>query len=160
MVESLITWKLCQSHTRCHVLSHQTQWCWYLRRNNHLYRQDQGGTGCTYHKTKWQRTVYYDFTLNRRWQYAGLPRRHSGKESTCQCRRHRFDPWSRKIPHAMEHLSPVPQALRLALELRDCNHWTHTLQLKPVCPRAHQQEKPPQWEALAMQQRRAPALCN
>jgi len=23
----------------------------------------------------------------------------SGKESTCQCRRHRFNPWSRKTPH-------------------------------------------------------------
>ena len=30
----------------------------------------------------------------------GLPRQHSGKESTCQCRRHKkhsFDPWLRKI---------------------------------------------------------------
>ena len=26
----------------------------------------------------------------------------SGKESACQCRRHRFDTWSRKIPHATE----------------------------------------------------------
>ena len=29
----------------------------------------------------------------------------SGKELTCQCRRHRFDLWSRKVPHATEHLS-------------------------------------------------------
>ena len=32
--------------------------------------------------------------------YWGLPKRRSGKESTCQCRRHkghRFDPWDRKI---------------------------------------------------------------
>ena len=29
----------------------------------------------------------------------------SGKESTCQCRRHRFDTWSGKIPHAKEKLS-------------------------------------------------------
>ena len=28
----------------------------------------------------------------------GLPRRLSGKESACQCRRHRFDPWVGKIP--------------------------------------------------------------
>ena len=28
-----------------------------------------------------------------------------GKESTLQCRRHRLDPWSRKIPHASEQLS-------------------------------------------------------
>ena len=33
--------------------------------------------------------------------FKGLPRWHSGKESTCQCRRHkrhRFDPWIIKIP--------------------------------------------------------------
>ena len=29
---------------------------------------------------------------------AGLPRRCSGKESACQCRRQGFDPWIRKIP--------------------------------------------------------------
>ena len=28
----------------------------------------------------------------------GLSRRPSGKESLCQCRRHRFDPWVGKIP--------------------------------------------------------------
>ena len=28
----------------------------------------------------------------------GLPWWLSGKESTCQCRRHRFDPWVMKIP--------------------------------------------------------------
>ena len=27
-----------------------------------------------------------------------LPKWLSGKESTCQCRRHRLDPWVRKIP--------------------------------------------------------------
>ena len=29
----------------------------------------------------------------------------NGKESTPQCRRHRFSPWSRKIPHVTEQLS-------------------------------------------------------
>ena len=29
----------------------------------------------------------------------------SGNESACQCRRHQFDPWFRKIPHALEKLS-------------------------------------------------------
>ena len=29
----------------------------------------------------------------------------TGQESMCQCRRHRFDPWSRKIPRAVEHLT-------------------------------------------------------
>ena len=44
----------------------------------------------------------------------------SGEESTCQCRGHGFEPWSRKIPHAMEQLSlhvttteaRVPQLLK------------------------------------------------
>ena len=30
--------------------------------------------------------------------HQGLPWWLSGKEPTCQCRRHRFDPWVRKIP--------------------------------------------------------------
>ena len=29
----------------------------------------------------------------------GLPRWLSGKESACQCKRHKFDPWSGKSPH-------------------------------------------------------------
>ena len=29
----------------------------------------------------------------------------SGKESACQCRRHRLDPWSKEIPYAVEPLS-------------------------------------------------------
>ena len=33
----------------------------------------------------------------------------SGKESACQCRGHGFDPWSRKIPCAMEQLSCSPE---------------------------------------------------
>ena len=28
------------------------------------------------------------------------------KESTCQCREQGFDPWARKIPHAVKQLSP------------------------------------------------------
>ena len=36
----------------------------------------------------------------------GLPWWLNGKESAYQCRRHGFDPWSRKIPHVMEQLSP------------------------------------------------------
>ena len=37
---------------------------------------------------------------------AGLPRWFNSKNSACQCRRHGFDPWSRKTPHALEQLSP------------------------------------------------------
>ena len=38
--------------------------------------------------------------------FMGLPWWSSGLESTCQCRGHGFNPWSRKIPHATEQLSP------------------------------------------------------
>ena len=38
--------------------------------------------------------------------YIGLPWWRSGWESACQCRGHRFEPWSGKIPHAVEQLSP------------------------------------------------------
>ena len=68
----------------------------------------------------------------------------SGKESACQCRRHRFDPWSRTILRAAEQLSlcatttePVcysqgaatgyrPQLLKLVhLEPVLCNRGSH-----------------------------------
>ena len=39
-------------------------------------------------------------------QCPGLPRWLSGKESTCQRRRLKFDPWSGKIPHTIGQLSP------------------------------------------------------
>ena len=35
----------------------------------------------------------------------------SGKESACQCRGHRFNCWSGKIPHGAGQLSPVPLLL-------------------------------------------------
>ena len=71
----------------------------------------------------------------------------SGWESTCQCRGHEFDPWSGKIPHAAEQLSPCTTTTEPvhhsywspgALEPTYCNFWAHTLQLlKPVHSRAH-----------------------
>ena len=36
----------------------------------------------------------------------GLPWWCSGWESACQCRGHGFEPWSGKIPHAVEQLGP------------------------------------------------------
>ena len=45
---------------------------------------------------------FYDLASDTTLNYSGytlaLPRWLSGKELTCQCRRHRFDPWVRKIP--------------------------------------------------------------
>ena len=91
----------------------------------------------------------FTFLCVKNW-YLGLPWWLSGKESTCQCRRHRFDPWSRKIPHSSEQLKPVHHS-----------YWTrepellspHAQLLKPTSPRACAlgQEKPPQWKARALQ---------
>ena len=45
--------------------------------------------------------------------YIGLPKWHSGKESTCQfrrCKRHGFEPWVRKIPWSQKW-QPTPVSL-------------------------------------------------
>ena len=59
---------------------------------------------------------------------AGLPWWLSGIESTCQCCRHRFDPWCEKIPQAPKQLGrPMSR-----------NYWAQEPQLrKPMSPRAH-----------------------
>ena len=63
----------------------------------------------------------------------GLPWWSSGYESACRWRGHGFDPWSRKMPHAMGQLGPC------------------TTTLEPMCPRAGalQQKKPLQWKPCA-----------
>ena len=76
----------------------------------------------------------------------GLPRWRSGWESACQCRTHGFKPWSRKISHAAEQLSPWATTTEPACH----NYWACALE--PVnhnywacAPRARapQQEEPP-----------------
>ena len=41
-----------------------------------------------------------------------LPWWSSGWESACQCSRHEFNLWSRKIPHTKEQLSPRAKLLK------------------------------------------------
>ena len=79
------------------------------------------------------------------------------------CRECRFEPWSGKISHAAEQLSLCATTTEPAshnywactLEPMSRNYWAHV-------PRARtpQQEKPPQWEAHALQRRVAPAHRN
>ena len=55
-------------------------------------------------------------------QKKGLPWWHSGWESACRCRGHGFEPWSGKIPHATEQLSPwaiTAEPARLELVLHN-----------------------------------------
>ena len=72
----------------------------------------------------------------------GLPCWSSGYESPWQRRVHGFDPWSGKMPRAVEQLSPCA---------------TTTDPHSRAC--ARKQEKPLQWEAHTLQ-RVAPALRN
>ena len=65
-------------------------------------------------------------------RHMGLPWWFSGKESTYECRRHRFHPWSRKIPHAV--WSNQAHAKQL-LSQHSNNQELHLL--KAVGPRAH-----------------------
>jgi len=72
----------------------------------------------------------------------GLPWWLSGKEATCQCRRHQFNPQSRKIPLAVEQLRPWVTTIGLVL-------WSQLLKpehLEPMFPqkRSHRNEKPTQ----------------
>ena len=52
---------------------------------------------------KWKDHLYIYWYQENMW---GLPWWRSGWESACQCRGHRFEPWSGKIPHAAEQLGP------------------------------------------------------
>ena len=69
----------------------------------------------------------------------------SGYESTCQCKRHRFDTWSRKMPHAARQLS-------LCTTSAGPNPWTCT----------PQREAPPQpqWDAHVQQWKPGAAKIN
>ena len=67
--------------------------------------------------------------------HLGLPWWYSSQESTCQCRVHRFNSWSRKVLHAARQLSPCATSTEAhILEPVSDNYWARTLQLpKPTC---------------------------
>ena len=69
---------------------------------------------------------------------------------------HRFEPWSGKIPHAVEELSPCTKTTEPAL-YSPC-----ATTIEACMPTAHapQQEKPLQWEACARQPRVASTCHN
>ena len=108
---------------------------WKLRETSSCNVPPAISTEKSYHSGHFQREML------------GLPWWLSCKESTGQCRRHWFDPWSRSIPYAMEQLGPCATTSEPRLQSRE-------LQLLSPCattteartPRAHtmQQEKPQQ----------------
>ena len=86
----------------------------------------------------------------------------------CQCRRHRFKPWSRKIPHASGQLSPcattteLPHPRICAQQLKPPQGGALTLQWR-VAPNSPQLEKAQekQWRPTCVKlPQSCPALCN
>ena len=98
---------------------------------------------------EWKMLIYLlvsSMCLAHKKHQLGLPWWLSGKEFACQCRRHGFDPWTRKIPHAVKQLGLCTPAIE---------------PVKSMCPTAHaMQQKPQQWNAWVPQWRGAPARCN
>lgn len=90
------------------------QWFWYQPKpKNHWSRASVNG---------WKEWTLKYFNYLHKWGVYFLKMIwdfwwFSTEEFTCQCRRHRFNPWSGKIPHASKQLSPCttptgnPQAL-------------------------------------------------
>ena len=75
----------------------------------------------------------------------------SGEESACKCRGHGFDPWSGKIPYAMEPLSPctttpepVPEPPGTATTKPMCPDYQSLRAPEPMLcnKRSHGKEKP------------------
>ena len=63
-----------------------------------------------------------------RWWWPWLPRWHSGQEFDCQCRRHRFNPWVRKIPWSRKWQPTsvfLPGKSHGWRSLVGCNSWGH-----------------------------------
>ena len=47
----------------------------------------------------------------------------------CQCRRHRFDPWSRRNPHLLSNWAQLSQLLSLCPRTREPQLWSYALHL-------------------------------
>ena len=89
--------------------------------------------------TRWFHVHFYYFKTNpkkvlKKQGTGELPWWHSGWEFACQCRGHRFNPLSRKIPHATEQLKPVSH-----------NYWARVHRARAP------QERPLEWEAHTLQ---------
>ena len=77
----------------------------------------------------------------------GLPWRLSGRESACQCqcRKHEFDPWARKLTHAAEQSSVCGTTTESAPQPGSFNYGSlHALEPELHDKRRHRSEKPEQ----------------
>ena len=78
-----------------------------------------------------------------------------GKESTCQCGKHGFHPWSRKIPHASEQLNLCATNLSLSSRAQELQLLMREHSESVLCnKKSHRHEKPHTATSVA------PAHCN
>ena len=105
---------------------------------------------CTLKMVKYR--IY--FTTIQKIPFIGLPWWLSGKEST------QFQSLIEKNPTCQGATKPMHHSYwDCAPEPGSCNYWAHLQKIRlPVLPRAHdpQQQKPPQWEARALQVKSSP----
>ena len=92
--------------------------------------------------------------IKRRWR---LPWWLNSNESAYQCKRHRFDPWARKIPHATKQLSLSTTAIIEPMLWSLSCHYRSPCTLEPLL---HKWCHPPRWEAHSSQLVSSPAHCN
>ena len=89
------------------LFSHKKEW-------NNAICSSMDATRGKWSKLERERQILRDITCIWNLKYNRvLPWWLSGKQSACQCRRQGFDPWSGKMPHAVEGLNPVPWLLSL-----------------------------------------------
>ena len=62
----------------------------------------------------------FEFWLKKKKNNLGFP----GEESACQCRRHRFSSWFKKIPHVSEQLSLCHNHWARSLEPGNHSYWS------------------------------------
>ena len=92
----------------------------------------------------------------------GRPWWFSSEESLCQCRRHRFDPWCRKIPRASDQLSPCATTIKPALWNRGAatTESTHPRTLAPPQEKLVQEVHPPHLEGSPCSPRLEKSPCS
>ena len=100
---------------------HHTEWSKSERENKYHILTN------TCDLEKWYRWSYFQ----RRDRDTGFPWWLSGKDSACQCWRHRFNPWSGKTRQITEQLSHVPNYWARPLEPGSRNYWSLNA-LEPV----------------------------
>ena len=92
-------------HTCTHLYTHHLQW-------SNAHTQKKCHKKYLY-KIEMKFVYCYDFSKKKN-VFLGFPGG-SVVESTCQCRRHRFNSWSRKNARAKEQLSPCTTAVEPVL---------------------------------------------